>query len=395
ITHSSIVQVGRARSLLDVSYESAGKLSASGYMMCQVEVTDTGLGDAATTALHGTRPYSSTAEVSEEDVLQGSKESLSTRVPAVILERARPWLITPAYKTDGYKYGHGGCDLRGGNVAASSLPVSRPRPTKKKCTSSRRSQGSAGVQRTDSPSSALDSLSPPSPSSHTHTSSSQTIPSPSSSRTVALSSSPTVKSPVSSGKSASASSRPTKSMAWRTSGSVLTQHHGAATPSPLTALYSYFSLTPPSTSSQLSAHAGTSSLHPASSSLHPASSSMSSRTSASTSSLHPATSSMSTRIGASPSSMSTRTGASMSSMSSRTSAPMSSLHPAMSSMSPRTGASTAALEAPQYALEIPEVLDDIIDLTVPSPTPRPRRARKLYIIDLAEEPEDVIDLTVD
>ncbi len=106
-----------------MSLDSVGKKSAAGYVMCTVEVTDTGLGDAAKSALYGSRPYSSTAQVPEQEASRQSKEPLSTRVPAVILERARPWLITPSYKIDGFKYGHRGCDLQGGMVRCTTPPT--------------------------------------------------------------------------------------------------------------------------------------------------------------------------------------------------------------------------------------------------------------------------------
>ncbi|RDX46843.1 hypothetical protein OH76DRAFT_1406438 [Lentinus brumalis] len=99
-------QLGEPRSLLDIlEVESVDEPPAVGYAFCRVRVADNGFSDAVVSSLHGTRPYRATADVSEEVVMQGARESLVVRVPALILERARPHLINPSFATDGYMYG--------------------------------------------------------------------------------------------------------------------------------------------------------------------------------------------------------------------------------------------------------------------------------------------------
>ncbi|RDX57528.1 hypothetical protein OH76DRAFT_1395354 [Lentinus brumalis] len=99
-------QLGEPRSLLDIlEVESVDEPPAVGYAFCRVRVADNGFSDAVVSSLHGTRPYRATADVSEEVVMQGARESLVIRVPALILERARPHLINPSFATDGYMYG--------------------------------------------------------------------------------------------------------------------------------------------------------------------------------------------------------------------------------------------------------------------------------------------------
>ncbi|KAI0686800.1 hypothetical protein C8T65DRAFT_649005 [Cerioporus squamosus] len=341
--------VGRARSLLELSFKAVGNTPAFGYAMCRLEVTDNGLSDEAREALQGLRPYPLTATTSEEEVFRKSKEPLIIRVPALILERARPWLITPAYKTEGYNYGRVDGVRRSRddvNTASSSSSTKHATPAKKM----RPPQGRAGVQDAADMSSALDS-SCCSPSLHAGSSSSCDCASmPSSRATATTPSSATMPSSRATATTPTSATMPSSRATATTPSSRAT----ATTPSATT----------PSSCASMSA-----------SSSRATATSPTLCSTSSQSSLHASPSASSPRASA--------TSSSLCSTSSRSSGTSSRSSGTLSRSSSRT-------VMPASTFQIPHVLEDvIIDLTIPET--RPRRARQLAIYNT----DDIIDLTVD
>ena len=88
--------------------------------MARLRVTESGFSDVVAAGLKHLRSYRKSTSKCEDDCLHTAAEPLSVQVPAVIVERARPWLLTPSYETTGYNYGrvHLVRDMRDGVVGA-------------------------------------------------------------------------------------------------------------------------------------------------------------------------------------------------------------------------------------------------------------------------------------
>ncbi|KAI0721350.1 hypothetical protein C8T65DRAFT_631401 [Cerioporus squamosus] len=350
------LQVNQARSLLELLFKSVGNTPAFGYAMCRLEVTDNGLSDKAREALQGLRPYPFTATTSEEEVFRKSKEPLIIRVPALLLERARPWLITPAYKTEGYNYGRVDGVRRSRddvNTVSPSSSTKHATPAKKM----RLPQGCAGVQDAADMSSALD-LSCCSPSLHAGSSSSCNCASMPSSATTSSSCA----------TATALTSRATT--ATPTSATTPTSRATTATPTSATVLSSR------TTATTLSLHATATTLSSATTPSSCASVSASSSHATVTSPTLCSTSSQSSSH-ASPSVSSPRASATSSSLCSTSSRLSDTSSRSLYTLS----RSSSCTVVPASPFQIPHVLEDT----------RPCRARKLAIYNT----DDIIDLTVD
>lgn len=94
--------------------------------MARLRVTDSGFSDVVTAGLKHLRSFPKSISKYEDDYLRTVAEPLSVHVPAVIVERARPWLVTPSYEATGYNYRrvHLAREMREGvvRILVSALP---------------------------------------------------------------------------------------------------------------------------------------------------------------------------------------------------------------------------------------------------------------------------------
>ncbi len=85
--------------------EDVDEPPAFGYALCHVRIFDNGLAEATTSALRGLRVYHETEAASEDHILIQARRSSTFRMPAVIVERARPLMVNPMFAKEGYRYG--------------------------------------------------------------------------------------------------------------------------------------------------------------------------------------------------------------------------------------------------------------------------------------------------
>ncbi|PIL27062.1 hypothetical protein GSI_10201 [Ganoderma sinense ZZ0214-1] len=83
-------RVPAIRRLVGMAVEDVDEPPAFGYAHCRVRIFDDGIGDAITSALHRLREYHGSENTPQERVLLEAGRSATFRLPAVIVERARP-----------------------------------------------------------------------------------------------------------------------------------------------------------------------------------------------------------------------------------------------------------------------------------------------------------------
>ncbi|KAJ8453999.1 hypothetical protein ONZ51_g13284 [Trametes cubensis] len=97
---------GQVPQMLQVNVTSVDEPAAKGYTLCHAVLTDNGFAAAATHSLRGLRAYRAGARLSEDVALAESLKPLKVKIPALIVERARPLLVNPDYNTLGYQSIH-------------------------------------------------------------------------------------------------------------------------------------------------------------------------------------------------------------------------------------------------------------------------------------------------
>ncbi|KAM5537043.1 hypothetical protein V8D89_009372, partial [Ganoderma adspersum] len=78
------------RHLVGIAVEGVDKPPAFGYALCHVRIFDNGMAAAITSTLRGLRAYCGSETAPEERVLIQAGRSSTFRLPAVVVERARP-----------------------------------------------------------------------------------------------------------------------------------------------------------------------------------------------------------------------------------------------------------------------------------------------------------------
>ncbi|TFK83441.1 hypothetical protein K466DRAFT_665841 [Polyporus arcularius HHB13444] len=83
------------RHVVDVKVTSVGEPPANGYALCSVSIEDTGFNDVVTRSLRDLRSHRTTVQLSEAEMLAKAQRPCRVRLPALIVERARPAWSTP------------------------------------------------------------------------------------------------------------------------------------------------------------------------------------------------------------------------------------------------------------------------------------------------------------
>ncbi|PIL33100.1 hypothetical protein GSI_04549 [Ganoderma sinense ZZ0214-1] len=112
------------RRLLDIAFIKVDEPPGAGFAGCHLRVTDAGFHEAATAALCGSRKFTVRAGKTEEEAIKEAFQPLVITVPAVIVERARPTLVNPAFNEVGYMYGHVHAPLASGKPIYTAPPGS-------------------------------------------------------------------------------------------------------------------------------------------------------------------------------------------------------------------------------------------------------------------------------
>ena len=96
----------QTRTLLTFAVTKVDEVASVGYTLAHLRVSDNGFNNLATSKLHGTRPYRVGPKASEADAYDEAERPLNIKIPALVVERARPKLVNPDYDVEGYLYGH-------------------------------------------------------------------------------------------------------------------------------------------------------------------------------------------------------------------------------------------------------------------------------------------------
>ncbi|PIL29088.1 hypothetical protein GSI_09136 [Ganoderma sinense ZZ0214-1] len=112
------------RRLLDIAFVKVDEPPSTGFAGCHLQVTDAGFHKAATAALCGSRKFMVCAGKTEEEAVKEAFQPLVITVPAVIVERAWPTLVNPAFNEVGYMYGHVHAPLASGKPVYTAPPGS-------------------------------------------------------------------------------------------------------------------------------------------------------------------------------------------------------------------------------------------------------------------------------
>ncbi|KAI0710244.1 hypothetical protein C8Q76DRAFT_798979 [Earliella scabrosa] len=99
-------QAVETRNLLTFAVTKVDEVASTGYTLAHLRISDNGFNNLATSKLHGTRPYRVGPKASEADAYDEAERPLNIKIPALVVERARPKLVNPDYDAEGYLYGH-------------------------------------------------------------------------------------------------------------------------------------------------------------------------------------------------------------------------------------------------------------------------------------------------